>query len=738
VEKKDITWRLCIDYHRLNAQTIKDKFPVPVIEDLLDELHGAKVFSKLDLRSGYHQIRMNEADIHKTSFKTYFGHFEYVVMPFGLSNAPATFQSLMNDIFKDFLRKFILVFFDDILIYSKDMSDHVLHLGTALSILRQHKLAAKMSKCVFSVSHVEYLGHVISAQGVATDPSKITAIAEWATPTTVTQLRSFLGLAGYYRRFIKDFGIICRPLHDLLKKGNFHWSTCHDIAFQALQHALITAPVLALPNFHEAFTLETDASGSGIGAVIMQQGRAIAYFSAALCPKNMALSTYEKEALAILEALKRRRHYFLGSKLIIKTDQQSLKYITDQRVAEGIQHKLMLKLLEFDFTIEYKRGKENLVADALSQKFCKVFALSVAQPKWIKEITDSYAPDPQVRALLEQFLITPPDATSPYTISAGILRYKGQIVVGNNTTLRQNLMAALHSSAVGGHSGMRATYHRVKKIFYWPGLKKDIEAWVAQCPICQRSKHENCHYPGLLDPLPVPDMAWTHISMDFVEGLPKSQGKDVIMVVVDRFMKYAHFVPLSHPYTVETVAQAFLDSVVKLHGPPLCIISDRDRIFTSSLWKHIFKSMKVQLRFSSSYHPQTDGQTERVNQCLENYLCCMTFNEPKKWMAWLSFAEFWYNTSFHTALQLTPFQALYGFPPPLISELAVPGPTDLAATEFLTAKQQMLDQLKQNLLQAQNQMRKFADLQRSERTFEVGDKVYLKMEPYRLAAFGFR
>jgi hypothetical protein len=178
---------------------------------------------------------MNEADIHKTAFKTYFGHFEYVVMPFGLSNAPATFQSLMNEIFKDFLWKFILVFFDDILIYSKDMSDHVLHLGTALSILRQHKLAAKMSKCVFGVSHVEYLGHVISAQGVATDPSKITAIAEWATPTTVTQLRSFLGLAGYYRRFIKDFGIICRPLHDLLKKGNFHLSSWHDTAFQALQ-----------------------------------------------------------------------------------------------------------------------------------------------------------------------------------------------------------------------------------------------------------------------------------------------------------------------------------------------------------------------------------------------------------------------------------------------------------------------------------------------------------------------
>jgi transposase InsO family protein len=218
-------------------------------------------------------------------------------------------------------------------------------------------------------------------------------------------------------------------------------------------------------------------------------------------------------------------------------------------------------------------------------------------------------------------------------------------------------------------------------------MKKDVETWVTECPVCQRSKHEHCQYPGILDPLPVPDMAWTHISMDFVEGLPKSQGKDVIMVVVDRFTKYAHFVPLSHPYTVDSVAQAFIDNIVKLHGPPLCIVSDRDRIFTSSMWQSIFKSLKVQLRFSSSYHPQSDGQTERVNQCLENYLRCMTFQEPRKWLSWLPLAEFWYNTSFHTSLQLTPFQALYGFPPPLISELSIPGLDDLDAATFLESKQ---------------------------------------------------
>lgn len=370
VKKKDGSWRFCTDYRALNSITIKDSFPIPTVDELLDELFGAQYFSKLDLRSGYHQILVKSKDRHKTAFRTHQGLYEWLVMPFGLSNAPASFQSLMNHVFQAQLRKSVLVFFDDILIYSPTWSAHLSDLTEVLQLLRQHSLFAKMSKCCFGFSEVDYLGHTVSHQGVQMDKSKVQAVLDWPLPRTLKHLRDFLGLSGYYRRFIRNYATIVASLTALLKKDAFVWNQLVTEAFLALQKAITVAPVLALPDFSKPFILETDASGTGIGAILSQDKHPIAYFSKKLNSSMQHKSAYVRELYVVTEAMAKFRHYILDHKFIIRTDQQSLKALTDQTIQTPEQQKWLHKFLGYDFTIEYKPGKDNVVADALSRSFC--------------------------------------------------------------------------------------------------------------------------------------------------------------------------------------------------------------------------------------------------------------------------------------------------------------------------------------------------------------------------------
>ena len=369
VKKKDDTWRFCIDYRQLNKVTIRNRYPLPRIDDLFDQLQGARVFSKIDLRSGYHQLRIRESNIPKTAFRTRYGHYEFLVMSFGLTNASAVFMALMNRVFRPYLDRFVIVFIDDILVYSRSELEHERHLGLVLQILRQYHLYAKFSKCEFWLSRVGFLGHVVSVDDIYVDPQKVEAVANWEQPTTVTEVRSFLGLAGYYRRFIKGFSKIAGPLHCLTRKRvKFEWTDRCEGSFQTLKERLTSAPVLTMLEGNEGFEVYSDASYQGLGCVLMQHKRVVAYASRQLKKHELNYLTHDLELAAVIFALKTWRHYLYRVTCQIFTDHKSLKYLFTQKELNLRQRRWMELLKDYDCKFDYHPGKANVVADALSRK----------------------------------------------------------------------------------------------------------------------------------------------------------------------------------------------------------------------------------------------------------------------------------------------------------------------------------------------------------------------------------
>lgn len=379
----------------------------------------------------------------------------------------------------------------------------------------------------------------------------------------------------------------------------------------------------------------------------------------------MGLSTYEKEMLAVVLTVQKWRGYLLSQPFTIRTDQEALKHLLTQKITTLVQQKWLTKLLGFDYKIEYKKGRDNFVASPLSRLHDsgedgngELNAISVVIPKWKVDLKLSWEQDPAVQPTLAQLAID--SASDPnYTLEGGELRYQGKLFVGAVGKLRLNIIHNLHSSQEGGHLGINATIKRVTSFFWWPSITKDITSFIQACEICQRYKAEHVHSPGLLQPIPIHAQAWETVTMDFIESLPKSKGYDTILVVIDKFTKYAHLIPFKHPFTATQVAQEFLNHIVKLHGPPKILISDRDKIFTSQFWSHLFTALGTSSHLTTAYHPQSDGQSERLNQCIEMYLRCLSSKKPTDWVNWLPMAEWWYNSSHHSAIKMTPYKALY-------------------------------------------------------------------------------
>ncbi|GJP67944.1 hypothetical protein CLOP_g24702, partial [Closterium sp. NIES-67] len=661
--KPDGSMRMCIDYRALNQQTIKNKYLIPRIDDLLDQLRGATVFSKLDLWSGYWQIRMANNSIHKTAFRTRYESYEYLVMPFGLTNAPATFQAEMNHILRPLLDECVVVYLDDILIYSRDMKQHVEHLRRVFEILRRERFYVKMSKSKFALEKVQFLGHMVSAQGVHVDPKKIEAVRTWKTPENVKELQQFLGFANYYNRF---------------KNTPYKWEPKHQEAVEQLKQALTSAPVLILPDPERDYVIEADASDQAVGAVLMQdQGngmQTIAYLSKKLHGAELNYPIHDKEALAIVIAFKAWRCYLEGRRTTVFTDHCSLKYLKTQPNLSRRQVG-WIDFLEthFHYDIAYKPGHKN-----------KADALHTLPPFRINENLGtqlpSFAPVP-----IEEY----------------------------------------HDVLYAGHFGSNKTLTGIAKHYYWPHLAEDVQKFVTSCDTCQRIKSSKQKKAGLLQPPPVPEQLWKVVSLDFITGLPPiTSGHDAILVVIDKFSKMGHFIPTHTTACTEETAQLFVRYIISQHGIPTTLISDGDPKFTSKFWKELMSLLGTKLAMSSAYHPQTDGQTERLNQIVEQLLRAACRDEISKWDLHLPILEFAYNNATHAAIGQTPFFLCYGRHP-LTPQKPTTSATVQPAHDFITTIHQLWDRTHKRLLDVQQQQKRQADRHRNDHTITVGDQVLL-------------
>lgn len=779
VKKADGTLRLCVDYRGLNELTVKNRYPLPLIRETLDRLSKAQWYTKLDLRQGYNQIRMAEGEEWKTAFRTRYGHFEYTVMPFGLTNAPATFQHFINDCVREYLDIFCTAYLDDILIYSDSLEEHQVHVEKVLEALKANGILLKPEKCEFHTQSTTYLGLIIEPNGIRMDPKKVETVQNWTTPKTVKDVQAFLGFANFYRRFIYGFSKIAAPLSALTKKDKtWSWTSEAQVAFNALKEAFTTAPILAHFDPEKEIIVETDASDYVSAGILSQYDdtqtlRPVAYFSKKHSPAECNYEIYDKELLAIIRCFEEWRPELEGAAhpIAVISDHKNLEYFMSTKQLNRRQARWAGYLSRFNFIIKYRPGKQGGKPDALTRRSgdlpgegderrlhqsqvvlkkenvetkLSLLAGSLSNEPAEKNASldklfdEGYEADPFPQKIIEMRnkgkQQSKEISLAECTKDKGRLLYRGNLYVPDYDPLKLQILKLYHDAPSAGHPGREKTFELISRDYYWPRMRDYIGRYVRNCHTCRRSKPNTHGKLGVLRPLPIPEQPWQEVSMDFVTGLPESEGYDAIMVIVDRLTKMRHLLPCNTTVNAEDVAQLYLRNVWKLHGLPTHVTSDRGTQFTARFWKELCKHLGIEARMSTAFHPETDGQTERLNAVMEQYLRGYVSYQQNDWVKWLPMAEFSANNQVSASTKATPFFANFGFHPRFTVTIK---PTDktppsLDAKDFAGKMLELHEYLRTNIRTAQDQQEQATNAKRTPApVYNIGDMVFVSAKNIR-------
>jgi hypothetical protein len=768
VKQKD-KLRLVIDYRLLNDNTIKTTATIPNITEMFDRLSTATVFSKLDLASGYHQIRIAANDIHKTAFRTKYGLFEWVVMPFGLSNAPATFQGMMNHIFGDMIDRFVIVYLDDVLIYSTTYEEHVDHLRQVLQRLKENKLHCRVTKCRFLEKELDYLGFLLKQGKVSVLPERVKAIEDFETPKSWTELRSFCGLANTIHRFVSHHASALAPLTSKFKGFKrtktgtppFVWTEADQAAFTDVKKKLAEPEQLHLFDPNKTVHLYTDWSTLAVGSYVAQPDdngvdQPVSYASRKCNDAEAKYHPYMGEILALVEALRTHRHYLLGRDVKVFTDHRSLEHILTQPKLRPVQLRWLADIMSYDFQIQWQPGDWNTVADALSRRRhtqdrgtdpinynTDLNAITEITDDILDEIKEM-TPDDAFAKEISQYLEDPqnPHADEPlpapkelatqvkrYLLRDKLLYYrdKDHLRLYVPEPLRQQIMRLAHDEGPTIHNNWERTHERITRFYHWPRLHKDIFTYVQRCDACQRNKVARRLPYGLLQPHEVPPRRWHTVSMDFVGPLPTTEnGYDTIMTVVDYASKRVHLIPCQQTMTSKDVADLYELHVWRHHGLPTKLITDRDVRFGKNFWKRLTTSLRITTNISTSFHPQTDGHTEIRNDWLATALRNYVNYYQNDWDRFLHVVEYGINDTKNSSTGYTPFYLDTGQHPKSILDLSLT-PFDSLDVRDMQAAYKVA---RQRIQEAQDSYAAQANKHRLEDPFKPGDLVLLSTKDF--------